>query len=624
MTMRLRAAAVLALVAVVPTWGQVAVSPPQAGRDTQTQAQAPATALIMGTVVTGSDGQPADGVRLTLSGAELRGSRSALSDDNGTFAFLALPPGTYTLRAVKTGYVSATFGQKSPGRPGTPIVLAVGQQLKDVSLEVPKGGVISGVIYDEKSRPAVSTTVRVLQWSMQSGERVLNSAGTATTDDRGMYRVFGLAPGEYVVNAVPRNTSTTIVTSEDLQNLARWEELSRTGLSSPADIERLTRDMAMPRTTNDPVSGYAAVYYPGTPQAGTAQSVKIGVSQELLGIDFQLQRVPLSRVTGQVTVPSNVTVTSVQVRLIDRTSPTPGQGQFSARPDRNGAFAIPSVPPGQYEVSATVTVPVVRQPVSSVPPADPAAAARMQMEAQMAGGGPRLWALAEVTVDGGYSPSVSLSLQPGMTVSGSVSFDGTAPLPQRLNQVRLTLSPHGRVMQSSGLSTLTASADANGRFTFAGVAPGQYRIRASSVAGWSLKSVVADGRDSLDFWVDVKPGENVSNVAATFGDKSTDLKGMLQSQTGEPTADYTVIIFPSDNRYWVPLSRRVRSARPSTDGRFSFMGLPAGEYRLAAVTDVESGAWYDPALLQQLQQASVSVRLIDGQPVIQNLRVSGS
>jgi len=628
--MRLRAAAVLALVATVPLWAQVPVPKPpaEAGRDTQAQAQAPATALIMGTVVTGTGGQPADGVRLTLSGAELRGSRSTLTDDNGKFAFLALPPGTYTLRGVKTGHVSATFGQKSPGRPGTPIVLAVGQQLKNVSLEVPKSGVISGIIYDEKSRPAVSTTVRVMQWSMQSGERVLNSAGTATTDDRGMYRVFGLAPGEYIVNAVPRNTTTTLMTGEDLQSLQRMEELTRMGLASPVDLERLARDVATtPNTTNDPVSGYAAVYYPGTAQAGTAQSVKIGVSQELLGIDFQLQRVPLSRVTGQVTVPSNVNVTGVQVRLTDRTSPTPGQGMFSARPDRNGVFTISSVPPGQYEVSATVAVPVVRPPVPSVPGADSSQAARevqMQMDMQMSGGGPRLWALAEVTVDGGYSPSVTLSLQEGMTVSGSVAFDGTAALPARLNQVRVTLSPHGMVMSSSGVSTLNATADANGRFTFAGVVPGQYRIRASSVAGWNLKSVVAEGRDSLDFWVDVRPGENVSSVVATFGDKATDLKGMLQSQTGQPTADYTVIIFPSDSRYWVPLSRRVRSARPSTDGKFSFGGLPAGEYRLAAVTDVESGAWYDPALLQQLQQASVSVRLIDGQPVIQNLRVSGS
>src|SRR6187431_2462704 len=139
-------AGVAALAASAGVWAQVPPVPkpaqpppaqvPGQARDAQ-QVQAPQTAVIIGNVVIGGTGQPADGVRLTLSGNELRGSRSTLSDDSGNFAFLALPAGTYTLRATKLGYVSATYGQKQPGRPGTAIVLAVGQQLKGVSLEVP-------------------------------------------------------------------------------------------------------------------------------------------------------------------------------------------------------------------------------------------------------------------------------------------------------------------------------------------------------------------------------------------------------------------------------------------------------------------------------------------------------
>jgi hypothetical protein len=233
-----------------------------------------------------------------------------------------------------------------------------------------------------------------------------------------------------------------------------------------------------------------------------------------------------------------------------------------------------------------------------------------------------MWAVQDVSVDGAYTPNVLLTLQEGMTITGGLSFDGTAPQPQ-LNRVRLTLAPHGQAMSTAGISTVTATADTSGRFTFIGVSPGQYRVRASGAAGWTVKSVMADGRDTLDFWVEVKPGENVSNVNVEFTDKFTDLKGTLQSPTGQPTADFTVIVFPGDSRLWVPLGRRIRSGRPSTDGKFSFGGLPAGEYRIAAVTDVEPGAWYDPALLQQLLQASLSVRLVEGQPVVQDVRVSG-
>jgi hypothetical protein len=210
-----------------------------------------------------------------------------------------------------------------------------------------------------------------------------------------------------------------------------------------------------------------------------------------------------------------------------------------------------------------------------------------------------------------------------MTITGGVTFEGATPAPTQLRNLRLSLSPHGRAMTSGGFSTVTVTADSNGRFTFTGVTPGQYRIRPTGLNGWTAKSVVADGRDTLDYWVEVKPAENITNVMVTFGDKFTDLKGTLRSAGGQPTADYTVIIFPADNRYWVPLARRMRSVRPSTDGKFSFGGLPPGDYRLAAVTDVEPGAWYDPEFLRELQSASVAVRLVDGQPVVQDLRVSG-
>lgn len=594
MTVNKPLVSVLVALASAAVWAQV--SAPQQARDARAQAQAPATGLIAGTVIAGANGQPADGVTVILSGMELRVTRSALTDDSGVFSFSALPAGTYTLRASKTGHVSATFGQKAPARAGTPIVLAQGQQLKDLSLEVPKGGVISGAIYDERNRPSVSTAVRVMRWTMQSGERALVAAGTANTDDRGIYRVFGLTPGEYIVSATARSSATTLINAE----------ITSTGQVIMPEVNLPMREAS----AAGPVLGYAAVYFPGTTQPGMARVVTVGVSEEQLGVDFQLQRVPLSRVTGQVVAPAGVAVTNVQLRLIDRLAGMPGTPQMAARATREGTFTFPSVPPGQYQLVATLSVAVPR----------PAGAEGVSSGGT--GDARRLWAQADVQVDAGYAPSITLSLQDGMTVSGVLAFDGAAPLPPQLNRVRLTLAPHGQAMTSSGLSAITA-AEVNGRFTFTGVTPGQYRIRASGAPGWTLKTAIVDGRDTLDYWVEVKPGENVANVSVGFGDTSTDLKGRLQSAFGQPTADYTVIIFPADARYWVPLARRMRSTRPSTDGAFAFNGLPAGEYRLAAVTDVEAGAWYDPALLQELLPASIAVRLVDGQPVVQDLRVSG-
>ena len=64
-------------------------------------------------------------------------------------------------------------------------------------------------------------------------------------------------------------------------------------------------------------------------------------------------------------------------------------------------------------------------------------------------------------------------------------------------------------------------------------------------------------------------------------------------------------------------------ARPDTAGRFTFRQLPAGDYRLTAVTDVEQGEWFDPAFLEQLLNASIAVSLRDGEKKTQDIKVAG-
>ena len=83
-----------------------------------------------------------------------------------------------------------------------------------------------------------------------------------------------------------------------------------------------------------------------------------------------------------------------------------------------------------------------------------------------------------------------------------------------------------------------------------------------------------------------------------------------------------MIVYPADQKYWTPQSRRIQSARPATDGRFSFRNLPPGEYRIAPVLDPEPGAWYDPAFLQQLDGNATRVTLSDGEKKEQTLRVA--
>ena len=132
---------------------------------------------------------------------------------------------------------------------------------------------------------------------------------------------------------------------------------------------------------------------------------------------------------------------------------------------------------------------------------------------------------------------------------------------------------------------------------------------------------MAGGRDLVDFPLEIGQGVDASNILVTFGDRTSGLSGTVQDPMGKPTADHMVILFPVQEQYWIPQSRRIQATRPTTSGRFNFAGLPSGEYRLAAVTDVEPGTWFDPSFLRQLLVASIPVSLSEGQTRTQDLKV---
>jgi hypothetical protein len=139
---------------------------------------------------------------------------------------------------------------------------------------------------------------------------------------------------------------------------------------------------------------------------------------------------------------------------------------------------------------------------------------------------------------------------------------------------------------------------------------------------WRLKSAIVNGRDVLDDPIvfDANGGE-VTGVVVTFSDRHSEIAGRLQAPSGDPASEYVVVIFPAERERWRPGARRIRSTRPASDGRFSVADLPAGDYLIAALTDVEPNEWQDPAFLEQLVPGAFKVTLADGGRVIQDLQI---
>ena len=180
--------------------------PQQPSRDTPAQKAdaTPVTGLIAGRVLAADTGRPVKRARVFASAAELSGGRGVLTDDTGLFQLVELPAGRYTLSVSKSGFVSLSYGQRRPLQAGTPLQLADGQEIKDIEFRLPRGSVIAGHVFDETGDPMPGVMVRVLRYQYQQGDRRLAPAGTAQTDDLGQYRIWGLMPGDYYVDAQSR------------------------------------------------------------------------------------------------------------------------------------------------------------------------------------------------------------------------------------------------------------------------------------------------------------------------------------------------------------------------------------------------------------------------------------
>jgi Carboxypeptidase regulatory-like domain len=596
------------------------------------------TGVIAGTVVSSDAGRSVRRAQVNISGGGM--GRTVLTDDRGNFSFDQLPPGDFTLSASKGGYLDTTYGQTQPGngRPGTTIHLIAGQRVERLSMPLARGGVITGTVRDESGEPAYATQVRAFKYSMRSGERTLQQVGNATTDDRGVYRIPLLQSGDYIVMATPRDEGPAAAVVEMMKKVEEAAVAAqRTGATATIEDAKIAlsrMSAAAASTPTDPAPAYAPVYYPGTTRPSNATSVAVTIGEERNNVDVQLQLVPTAAISGTLIGPDGTVPPGAQVLLAD-TEALPGMPVRTVRPGADGKFSFNGIAPGQYIVSARVRAAAVSMEVPVMPPgmtgqaADNMKAVMVEkaMTAAAASAGASadaLWGQTEITTDGRPLTNVTVSLQRGMTVTGSVVFEGVAGMPPEATRLTVTLVPTGRSLTGDNSATPPVLVDSTGKFTVRGVMPGTYRVVSSSGVPptYQLKSSVWGDRDTLDLPMDLKPGEDRAGGVLTFSTKTAEISGTLQDGSGQPASSYTVIAFAADTKYWTPNSRRIQAARPGTDGRFSVRSLPPGDYRLATVTDVEPGQWFDPAFLRQLVGASVPVTLADGEKKIQPLRIN--
>ena len=538
------------------------------------------TSRLSGRVITNT-GQPARQATVSVTAPELGGNKRTVTDQDGRYEIGDLPAGLYVVSGSKPNYIGLNYGQSRPTELTRPVDLGNNQHLDRVDLTLARGGVIAGRVLDEYGEPVSDAQVTPLQKRMSQGQlRLLSSGRSATTNDIGEFRLFGLPPGQYYVSTTPRQA------------------------------------LAAPLETTDGRYGYGQTYYPGTPVAANAQAIGLGLSETVGGIDLSLTTTRLAVISGTTMDGQGMPLTRGNVSATDRGGATSNAAGATIRPD--GTFTMPALPPGEYILRATVQ-PQVQYSSFSAPNAPAiqwSATASVNARPAM----PPEILMAAVSVNGSDVNGVLLTPQKQVTISGRVLFDRTTGPPLRSDMVNIRMSPGSpeAALAMSGAGNALVMGD----FSF------QYSVPAAELAlrvsvqhpDWVVKAVRVGGLDITDTGIDLRGARDISGVEIQLTNRPQEISGLVTDTGGLPQSG-AVLVFPQEREHWIFDSRLITTARTERDGRYKVRTLPPGRY-LAVVLDPSQvpGAMQDPDALESLRARATPFSLAEGESKTLDLR----
>jgi len=237
------------------------------------------------------------------------GNTKVVTDKDGNFRATGLSPGLYAVDAPRIKeYVMR------------PLTAAENQEQRyyrvgdNVTVTLVKGGVITGRVTNSDGQPMVGLNVRATMVRDAEGFSVREAprGETQPTDDRGIYRIFGLRPGSYIVGA--------------------------NGDIFESDFS--------------PYEGSATTYYPSSTH-DTATQVAVASGAEASGIDIRFRDGPGYVVSGTVTTTSAAPFsTYTMVSLINTDISAITESVNVRHNDPRKGFMIQGVNNGNYEIVA--------------------------------------------------------------------------------------------------------------------------------------------------------------------------------------------------------------------------------------------------------------------------------
>ena len=221
---------------------------------------------------------------------------TAITDDEGKYRVAGVPEGQYVVRPFAPAFVVLSVPDSDKagmsmgsgvGLTGFIVTVAKGDVVDGIDFALGAGGVITGRVTDDAGRPVIAASVECQRVNEQ-GQPVSGSS-RVETDDRGIYRMYALPAGRYLVSVYDSGRFSsgpdrrTFYRGANEQTPATGVEVTSGAESTGIDIRlghpqqtyRITGRL-MAQDTGKPVTG-AFINFRGSNLEGSVETNSDGV-----------------------------------------------------------------------------------------------------------------------------------------------------------------------------------------------------------------------------------------------------------------------------------------------------------------------------------------------------------
>jgi len=482
------------------------------------------TGVITGRVTYGEKAAPNVGVVLFPS--ERLMDRSAImkttTDYEGRYRMSNVPAGRFSLVAVAPAYVGPNEG--SFGEPGKAVTIAEGETVEKIDFSLVKGGVITGRVTTAEGAPVVGERVQLNQVDKQGQGRQRSISNfnpfMFETDDRGVYRLYGLAPGRYTVSIGESSEGGAV----------------RFGFGGKGY--------------------YARTFHPGVAEEAKATVIELAEGSEATNVDITLAgKSKAFMAKGRVVDESGKPVVGLRVGngALMKDSNNMGGFGWGSLSDANGEFTLDGLTPGRYAAfvwnedntegySDTVTFDIVDSNVTGL----------------------------------------ELKFRRGATISGVAIIEGTTDRAAlaKISQLSLVANVESEGLAAPTYPNVKISPD--GSFRLTGVRAGKARLHLSNfppIPGFALARIERDGVAVRE--IEVTQGAQITGVRVVVEYGTGSVRGVVNIENG-PLPE-GARIYASTRRKGDPGPPH-RNTQVDSRGRFLLEGMAPGEYELTLQT----------------------------------------